>query len=90
MTSRKMFSVFALGAFVLALASLAETRPAAASGFVIDPRCPHAQNPVVCTCYLQNGGWIGYRWGRRLVFGPPNHMMIDVINNCMMSAKSGG
>jgi hypothetical protein len=94
MKSRTMlFAAMALGALALALLSLGEVRPAKAAGFTMDPRCAKpgfrdpVRGPIICSCYLQNGGWIGYRYGQALVFGPPNPQLIDVINNCIMSAK---
>jgi hypothetical protein len=82
-TSRR---AHAIGALAFSILSLAPMRAAMGAGFSPDPRCLNFRDPVVCTCYIQNGGWFGYHRGQYVVWGPPNHMLIDVINNCMLAA----
>jgi len=92
MKSQTILFVAALTA-ALAFLSLGGATEARAEGFAIDPQCTKirfrdpARDQITCTCYLQNGGWIGARWGQRVVFGPPNPQLIDVINNCIMAAR---
>jgi hypothetical protein len=66
--------------------SVAYAYEARAGGFVVDPRCTRFSAPVICTCYLQNGGYISYRLGRLRVFPPYYLGMMDVINNCITDA----
>jgi hypothetical protein len=82
--------LFALGGGVIALAAVLSGAGGAmaAGAFVVDPQCHSFRDPIACTCFLQNGGWIGARWGMRVVFGPPNPQLIDVINNCTVAGRA--
>ena len=78
--------IFEMGIGLVALA--VSIQHAAAAGFVLDPQCRGFRDPIACTCFLQNGGWLGVRGGRRVVFKSPNDQLIDSINNCTIAGRA--